>query len=140
MAIYVNKFKIPKSDCYDKDWWPSTQKSDVGLHVIHSFYPIIATSLLKSLLSIQNQQQPYVDNEQREEWQKLTVKISLRQRTVRTKNEHFTNTMYVLRQNMQWLILNLYNINRSIQMGLFLRFLQLYYFFLLYYFVFSIRF
>lgn len=103
MAIYVNKFKIPKSDGYDKDWWPSTQKSDVGLHVIHSFYPIIATSLL----SIQNQQQPNVDNEQREEWQKLTVKISLRQRTVRTKNEHFTNTMYVLRQNMQWLILNL---------------------------------
>lgn len=107
MAIYVNRFKIPKSDGYDKDWWPSTQKSDVGLHVIHSFYPIIATTLLKSLLSIQNQQQPNVDNEQREEWQKLTVKISLRQRTVRTKNEHFTNTMYVLRQNMQWLILNL---------------------------------
>lgn len=72
MAIYVNKFKIPKSDGYDKDWCPSTQKSDVGLHVIHSFYPIIATSLLKSLLSIQNQQHPNVDNEQREEWQTLT--------------------------------------------------------------------
>lgn len=107
MAIYVNKFKLPKSDGYDKDWWPSTQKSDVGLHVIHSFYPIIATTLLKLLLSIQNQQQPNVDNEQREEWQKLTMKISLRQRTVRTKNEYFTNTMYLLRQNMQWLILNL---------------------------------
>lgn len=107
MAIYVNKFKIPKSDGYDKDWWPSTKKSDVGLLVIHSFYPIIATSLLKSLLSIQNLQQPNVDNDQREEWQKLTVKISLRQRIVRTKSEHFTNTMYVLRQNMQWLILDL---------------------------------
>lgn len=48
-----------------------TQKSDVGLHVhvIHLFYPVIATSLLKSFLSIQNQQQPNIDNEEIEEWQ-----------------------------------------------------------------------
>lgn len=68
----INICDIPKSDGNDKFRWPSPQKANAGL--IHSLYPVIATSSLKSLLSIQSQQQN-MNNGEREEWQPLTVKV-----------------------------------------------------------------